>query len=96
MIIYAAIIDDPKEQTRFNELYEGYRKQMYMVAFRVLHDHGLAEDAVHNAFMGIAMSIKTVPDGEGKEIRAYLFTCAKNAALRILKKKVSKILPRKK
>ena len=86
MILYAAMIDDPHEQTRFNALYEGYRGRMYVVAYRVLNDHGLAEDAVHDAFLGIAMSMKTVPDGDGPEVCAYLYTCAKNAALRILQK----------
>ncbi len=86
MILYAAMIDDPREQTRFNELYEGYRGQMYAVAYRVLNDQGLAEDAVHEAFFGIAMSMKTVPEGNGPELRAYLFTCAKHAALRIAQK----------
>ena len=83
MILYAALIDDPKEQSRFVALYEGYRKQMYLVALRVLQDQALAEDAVHNAFFGIAMSMKHVPEGGGDEVRAYVLTCAKNAALRI-------------
>ena len=80
MILYAAMIEDPREQTRFDELYEGYRGQMYAVAYRVLKDRTLAEDAVHEAFLGVAMSMKTVPEGNGPELRAYLFTCAKHAA----------------
>ena len=83
MLFYAALIDDPKEQSRFVALYEGYRKQMYYTALRILQDQTLAEDAVHNAFLGIARSMKRVPQGNGDEVRAYVLTCAKNAALTI-------------
>lgn len=86
MLFYTALIEDENEQVYFNELYEGYRGRMYAVAYRVLNDHGLAEDAVHDAFLGVAMSIKTIPRGPEAEVRAYLFTCVKHAALRIREK----------
>ena len=88
MLLYAALIDDPQEQRRFVSIYENYRKQMYAVAINVLHDPELAEDAVHNAFLGIASSMKCVPKGTDDSVRAYVLVCAKNAARRVLAKEL--------
>lgn len=84
MLAYAAMIDDPKEQSRFVRLYEGYQKQMYAVAYRILKDQMLSEDAVQTAFLGIAKNMRSVPTEDDAQIRAYLFTCAKHAAFRIM------------
>lgn len=84
MLAYAAMIDVPKEKSRFVRLYEGYQKQMYAVAYRILKDQMLAEDAVQTAFYGIAKNMRSVPSDDEAQIKAYLFTCAKHAAFRIM------------
>lgn len=52
--MYLALIDDEKDKIKFREIYEEYSKQMWYVANEILHDRFLAEDAVHDAFLGIA------------------------------------------
>lgn len=85
LMLCAAMIDDEKEQSRFEQIYYSYRKQMLLVADRVLHNLDEAEDAVQNALFGIARNIKNVPQGESVE-RAYVLTAAKNAAFLLLPK----------
>lgn len=85
LMLCAAMIDDEKEQSRFEQIYYSYRKQMLLVADRVLHNLDEAEDAVQNALLGIARNIKTVPQDERME-RAYVLTAARNAALQLLPK----------
>lgn len=82
--IFAAMPEDPVEQLRFEDIYRNYRRQMLMVAQRVLRDSHDAEDAVQNALMGIAKHIHKVPAGNEKILRAYVLTAAKNAALSML------------
>ena len=53
--IYLALIDTQEDQTLFEEIYYQYRNQMYYVSHKILNDDYLAEDALQDAFIGIAM-----------------------------------------
>lgn len=85
LMLCAAMIDEKPDQLRFERIYYSYRKQMLLVALRVLHNQDEAEDAVQNALLGIARNIQSVPQEEKVE-RAYVLTAAKNAALALLPK----------
>ena len=80
LFMYAAMIDDEVDQLRFADIYHGYRKQMLLVAKRVLNNDEDAEDAVQIAFLGIAQRIKSVPSDDPKKLRAYVLTAAKKPA----------------
>ena len=56
---------------------------MHRVACAILKDDLLAEDAVQNAFLGIATQISRFHEFTENEIKAYVLTVAKNAALRL-------------
>lgn len=84
--LYLALIDDEQDKIKFREIYEEYRKQMWYAADRILHDRFLAEDAVHDAFLGIARNFSRIRSFEPKTIRAYVITSARNAALMIARK----------
>lgn len=86
LLLYTAMIEEKPEQLRFERIYYSYRKQMLVVADRVLQNVHDAEDAVQNALLGIARNIKTVPQDKRVE-RAYVLTAAKNAALSMLPRK---------
>lgn len=87
LLFYTAMIDDTQDQLRFEDIYYSYRKQMLLVAQRILHDPMEAEDAVQTAFLGIARQIKRIPAGNPQVLRAYVLTAAKNAALNMLPKR---------
>ena len=87
LLLYTAMIDDTQDQLRFEDIYYSYRKQMLLVAQRILHDPMEAEDAVQTAFLGIARQIKRIPAGNPQIVRAYVLTAAKNAALNMLPKR---------
>lgn len=87
-VIYVNIIDDPKHLPRFEEIYEEYYKQMFYAANRILNDTYEAEDAVQDAFIGIARNMKTVSKITNKtDLFFYVQTAAKHAALNRLPKK---------
>lgn len=87
LMLYMAMIDDEEDQLRFADIYNNYRKQMLLVAQRILHDPNEAEDAVQVALLGIAQRIHSIPTGNEKVLRTYVLTASKNAALRMLPKK---------
>ena len=87
LLLYTAMIDDTQDQLRFEDIYYSYRKQMLLVAQRILHDPMEAEDAVQTAFLGIARQIKRIPAGNPQIVRSYVLTAAKNAAINMLPKR---------
>lgn len=87
LMLYAAVIDDAEDIKKFEKIYYEYREQMFFVANKILRDSYEAEDAVQNALLGIARSIRTLPDDDACLVRAYTLTAAKNAALNMLPKK---------
>ncbi|MBQ7117568.1 MAG: sigma-70 family RNA polymerase sigma factor [Clostridia bacterium] len=84
--IYLALIDSEEDKVKFQEIYEGYRKQMWYTAKEILQDDALAEDAVHDAFLGMAKIFPRIKGFSENGMRAYAVTCARNAALKYIKK----------
>lgn len=84
LAMYAALIDEDEDLRYFEYIYTNYGGQMLSVALSILEDLPEAEDAVQNALLGIAQSIKTVPRGDRTILRAYVLTAARNAAWALL------------
>lgn len=87
--IFLDLIDDVSDKIFFEQIYENYQKQMFYIAFKVLEDEQLAEDALQNTFLRMAINIKTLRKLNETEAKYYLYVSAKNAAID-LKKKLSK------
>ncbi|MBQ3215040.1 MAG: sigma-70 family RNA polymerase sigma factor [Oscillospiraceae bacterium] len=85
--IYAALIDEDEDLRFFEHIYWDYGSQMLSVALSILKDPPEAEDAVQNALLGIARSIKSVPRKNQRVLRAYVLTAARNAACALLPEK---------
>jgi len=81
-----AIIEDADDRELITEYYNRHRFTLLHVAQSILHDHGLAEDAVQEAFLRLAKNIKNVrPDR--REVRSFLTTITRNTACDILKQR---------
>jgi len=92
VVFYLALIDNEQDQLKFENLYNQYRKQMLSLAQSILHNTFDAEDAVHEAFLGIARNMPSVNKiANETDIKNYLLKSAKNASLNILSKKRSDI-----
>ena len=68
-VLHTAVGDAPKDRLRLEEIYHTYCRRMLRVAWGVLRDREAAEDAVHDAFVGIGQPL---PDGSVK-FRAMLY-----------------------
>jgi len=84
--LFILMIQDAEDRELLIEYYTEYRFTMLHVAQSILHDQGLAEDAVQEAFFRLAKNIKRVrPDP--KQARAFLMTIVQNAAIDMLKQR---------
>lgn len=77
-----------KASVRFIEkCYELYEQKMYHVAYSVLHDEGLAEDAVQEAFIKLMKHNVYFTEPESDNCKRYMITVIKNSSINIYNKK---------
>ncbi len=86
-MIYLMMIEGEEDKRKFVIIYEKYRCLMLKVAYDILKDNFLAEDAVHEAFIKIAKSMKKIGGIDTLETKRYLITVTKNATIDIYRKK---------
>ncbi len=86
LLFYTLLIEEEDDKAKFEKIYTLYRKKMWYMANSILSDAYLAEDAVHNAFIGIAKNMKRIEAVDSSKTLSYVITAAKNAALDILRK----------
>jgi RNA polymerase sigma-70 factor (ECF subfamily) len=60
---------------------------MYVKAYAVLSDHGLAEDAVSEAFIRVYRNLHRITDVDGGQTAAFLVTIVKNVAIDLYHKR---------
>lgn len=87
MIAFFAFIENEEKRHFCERLYLDYGREMLAVAYAVLSDHGLAEDAVHNAFLYVASCrLDELERRSEPERRHFLLIAAKHRALNRLKR----------
>ena len=86
LMMYLSMLETEEERSLFEQIYYTYRKQMFFVANNILEDEYLAEDALQEAFLGVAKQIKLFRNMADNKLKAYVLTAAKNAAINIGKR----------
>ena len=92
LAFYLNLIDNDKDKSKFQMIYDLYFNSMFYTAYDVLQDTYLAEDAVQEAFLQIAKNIKNIRTDNPKETKAYVVTITRNCSIRIGQKKSKYIL----
>ena len=79
---------DEKASVRFIEkLYMLYEQKMYQIAYRILQDSWLAEDAVQEAFIKLMRHKVYFEDAESADCKRYIITVIKHSSITIYNKK---------
>ncbi len=77
-----------RETIRFIEkCYKLYEQKMYQAAYRILHDSGLAEDAVQEAFLKLMKRRIYFEDAQSDDCKRYMITVIKHSSIDIYNKK---------
>lgn len=85
--IYLAMLDNPQEESKFEELYNKFKPTLISVANYILDDLALSEDAVHEAFLSLARNMNKISGRRCIQIRNYLIIITRNASFRIYNKR---------
>ncbi|MCR4795252.1 MULTISPECIES: RNA polymerase sigma factor [Ruminococcus] len=71
---------------KLTTLYNLYEQPMYRIAYAVLHDEGLAEDAVSDAFIRILGKLHKFEDCRSTKTRSYIVKVIKSTSINIYRK----------
>ena len=74
------------DHTKLLRLYELYEQPMYRIAFAVLHDSALAEDAVHDAFVRIIGKLKKLGAPDSPKTKAYIVKTVQSTSITIYRR----------
>ena len=81
-----AIIDDEGDKNAFEKLYKKYRQKCYALAYKILGNESLAEDACSETFLRIAESFQKIHSLETHKMDYYIVITIRNVSYNILKK----------
>ncbi len=81
LAFYLSLLDTESEKDTFAALYRHYESAMYHIAYNIVRDQYLAEDAVHNAFLKLLRYLPKILDVTCHKTRALTVIIVKNAAI---------------
>lgn len=84
-MIYIALVDD-EDVPAFEKMYNRTYKKLYAIAYDILKDHQLAEDALSEMFLRISLSFKKINNFSLRDLDAYLVRSIKNTCYNFIEK----------
>ena len=85
-MMYMALIDDEEDKKAFEKMYVRTYKKLYSVAYCILKDHQLAEDALSEMFLRISLCFKKINSFSLHDMDAYLVRSIKNTCYNFIEK----------
>ena len=89
---YLALIDEPSDKDKFNEIYSTYNTFMFKVAMSVTHNEALAKETVQDCLLKIAKTIADFPTVGTKRAKAFIMIMVRNKAIDNLKLEYTDII----
>lgn len=87
LIFYLALIEDQAGRKKFEQLYEKYHNLMYHRAYEILNDEQIAEDAVSEALIKLAININKVGEAESTSAKAFTMQILEHTAIDLYRKR---------
>ena len=87
MLQYLLLLDTEKEREFFTSIYKEYRKDMFFVAYSILHNHHDAEDIVHESFLTLVAHLDKLIGNEQYKIWAYIKTTVRHKSYNLRHRK---------
>lgn len=75
-----------RKRSQLERIYYTYRKFMFVVAYEILEDGTLAEEAIHISFERIIKSDIIIDDSDEKKVKSLLKVICRNIAIDMLRK----------
>ncbi len=86
LLFYLSLIETEEDKSKFERLYNDYRKLLKYIAIDMLHDEFLAEDAVHEAFIKLTRYISGVDENDRHKTKAFIVIIIKSVCSDMIRK----------
>ncbi len=86
MLAVNLLLNDECERSEFEKLYNEYKNEAYYIAYKILDDSALAEDAVADGFLSLAGNFRTFSSLDADKKHGYIIVTIRNSARMILRK----------
>lgn len=86
MLLFLSMLESEEEKNCFQAVYEKYSHFLWYLAYEVLGDGQLAEDAVQEAFLALTRHMNKILDQGSKATRNFLSTIVRHKAIDLLRK----------
>ncbi|MBQ7875815.1 MAG: sigma-70 family RNA polymerase sigma factor [Clostridia bacterium] len=80
---------DSERELKIERLYHSYKKLLYKVAFDILQDGALSEDAVHDTFLRVMKNLNKIDEENCPRTRNFLVVICRNVALNMKTKYIA-------
>ena len=87
MLVFLASVEDEKSRDKLENLYVQYSRDMFKVAYRILDDYYLAQDAVQSAFINIMNNINKIDEINCNRTRAFVVIIVRNISINLYRKR---------
>jgi len=87
MLFFLAVIKDSDERNKLEELYLKYSKDMFKVAYRILNDYYLAQDAVQQSFIKLIDNLNKINDINCNKTKAFVVIIIRNVSINLYRKR---------
>lgn len=86
MLIYLSLIDTEVNKSKFENIYNSYRKTMFFVANDILKNDAQSEDAVHSSFIKIINNLDKISEVNCNKTKGFIVTITKHTAIDMYRK----------
>ena len=87
MLFLMMLIDSEEDRSKFEILYEQYRRYMFRIAMQILGNAQDAEDAVHEAFIKIIKNLEKISDPNCPKTKHFIVIIVRRTAIDMMRKK---------
>ena len=79
--LYLLMIDSTDDKNKLELIYNQYKNLMLNRAYDILKDRGLAEDAVHNAFIRILKNLDKISEINCPKTKSFVVVIVENVSI---------------
>lgn len=93
LLFYLSLIETEEDKSKFERLYNQYRRLLKHIAVEMLSDEYSAEDAVHEAFIKLTRHLKGVNENDRHKTTSFVVIIIKSVCNDMLDKASNKNIP---
>lgn len=91
MLVYLSLIGTEDNKSKFEDIYNSYKKTMFYIANDILKNHAQSEDVVHTSFIKIIKNLDKIDEVHCNKTKGFIVTIVRNTAIDVYRKNKKEI-----